>query len=453
MNRLEPYQSYKHSGVEWLGEIPAHWEAKRLKYAVTPNPTAAEVRNLCRSLEVSFVPMEAVGEYGGLELTAIKPLAEMYSGYTYFREGDIVIAKITPCFENGKGALATGLVNGIAFGTTELHVLRVGEAVDPGFLFYVSLSDAFRKLGEAEMYGAGGQKRVPDSFIKNLKHPLPPFPEQRAIAGFLDRETTEIDALVTKKERLIELLREKRSALVTRAVTKGLDPDTKMEDSGVEWLGHTPANWDIVRLKNFLIEPLKYGANEPSIHADSHFPRYIRITDIQEDGTLREDTFRSLPEGAAKPYFLVEGDILFARSGATVGKTFQYDPRWGRAAFAGYLIRARLDKRKATSNFVQYFTQSQGYKYWLMNNLIQATIQNVSAERYGTLSIALPAVDEQCIVVQFLDSETAKIAALIAKVRAAIDRLKELRATLISAAVTGKIDVRNEAGPAPEATP
>ena len=247
--RYRPYPAYKDSGVEWLGEIPAHWEVKRLKYAVTLNPPPTEARNRGESLEVSFVPMEAIGEYGGLELTTTKLVGEVYTGYTYFREGDVVVAKITPCFENGKGAVATGLVNEIAFGTTELHVLRVKESIDRQFLFYLSMGDEFRRLGEAEMYGAGGQKRVPDSFIRNLMHPLPPLSEQHAIAAFLDRETAKIDALVAKKERLIELLQEKRTALISDAVTKGLDPDVPLKDSGVEWLGEIPAHWEVKQLR------------------------------------------------------------------------------------------------------------------------------------------------------------------------------------------------------------
>ena len=130
--------------------------------------------------------MEAVGEYGGLDLALTKELSDVGDGYTYFSDGDVVVAKITPCFENGKGSLAGGLVNGIAFGTTELHVMRCRPELDKRFAFYLTLTDSFRRLGEAEMYGAGGQKRVPESFITNLKHPIPPLPEQRAIAAFLD---------------------------------------------------------------------------------------------------------------------------------------------------------------------------------------------------------------------------------------------------------------------------
>ena len=445
VEKYKPYPAYRSSGVEWLDEIPAHWEFKRLKYVAALNPRASEVRKLAPDTGVSFVPMEAVGEYGGLDLSVTKELADVADGYTYFSDGDVLVAKITPCFENGKGSLAEGLVNGVAFGTTELHVLRCGPRLDEQFAFYLTLTDAFRKLGEAEMYGAGGQKRVPESFVTNLKHPIPPLPEQRAIAAFLDRETARIDALVSKKERLIELLREKRTALISHAVTKGLDPAVPMRDSGVEWLKEIPAHWEVKRLKHLLREPLQYGANEPSNHIDFDSPRYIRITDIAEDGTLREDTFRSIPLEIAEPYLLAKGDLLFARSGATVGKTFQYHPTWGRAAYAGYLIRARLDKTIAQSDFLEYFTRSQDYTDWLLRNLIQSTIQNVSAERYAGLTIPLPPLSEQRTIVAFLKQDDEEINILVTRVQEAIARLKEFRIALISAAVTGQIDVREGA--------
>ena len=158
-----------------------------------------------------------------------------------------------------------------------LHVLRCGPELDRGFAFHLTLTDAFRKLGEAEMYGAGGQKRVPESFVTNLKHPIPPLPEQRAIAAFLDRETAKIDALVSKKERLIELLREKRTALITRAVTKGLDPDAPMKDSGVEWLGEIPAHWEVRRLKT--IAAIRYGLGQPPKASPDGLP-FVRATNV-----------------------------------------------------------------------------------------------------------------------------------------------------------------------------
>ena len=188
-----PYPYYLSDG------IPAGWQKKRLRFALTMNPSKGEIR-LEDSDLVSFVPMDAVGEYGGIRLDDEKELAEIGSGYTYFCDDDVVVAKITPCFENGKGALAKGLTNKTAFGTTELHVLRADPGqLEPKFLFYLTISDVFRKLGESEMYGAGGQKRAPEKFFKDFRAGLPPLEEQQAIARFLDFKTAQIDALIAKK--------------------------------------------------------------------------------------------------------------------------------------------------------------------------------------------------------------------------------------------------------------
>ena len=212
------------------------------------------------------------------------------------------------------------------------------------------------------------------------------------------------------------------------------------KDSGIKWLGEIPAHWEVKRLKFLLQEALQYGANEPAELMDPDLPRYIRITDVGEDGRLREETFRSIPKDVARPYLLQDGDLLFARSGATVGKTFRFEPSWGRAAYAGYLIRARLKLQRCSSRFVQYFTKSKSYWDWLQTNFIQATIQNVSAERYANLGIALPELREQQEIVSLLDRETARIDGLVARKERLIQLLQEKRAALITRAVTRGLD-------------
>ena len=421
---MKPYPAYKDSGVEWLGEIPAHWEVKRLKYAATLNPTPTEARNRGESLEVSFVPMEAIGEYGGLELTTTKLVGEVYTGYTYFREGDVVVAKITPCFENGKGAVAAGLVNEIAFGTTELHVLRIKESIDRQFLFYLSMGDAFRRLGEAEMYGAGGQKRVPDSFVRNLMHPLPPLPEQRAIAAFLDRETAKIDALVAKKERLIELLQEKRTALISHAVTKGLDPDVPLKDSGVEWLGEIPAHWEVRRLRT--LANIKTGGRDTVDHQEEgKYPFFVRSQTVERINTWSFD-------GEA---------VLTAGDGVGVGKVFHY--------FNGkFDYHQRVYKfsnfRVVIGRFFFFFFKEM-LRFEVLQGTAKSTVDSLRLPMLQNFPVVVLPLSEQRAIVAFLDRETAKIEAIEAKVQEAIDHLKELRTALISAAVTGKIDVREAA--------
>jgi type I restriction enzyme S subunit len=195
---LRPYPRYKPSDIDWLGHIPEHWRVLRGRYCMRVNPRSERLRSASPEEEVSFVPMEAVGERGGLSLDATLSVSEAGT-YTEFEDGDVIVAKITPCFENGKGALVTALLNGAAFGTTELHVLRALPNLERRFLFYLTISDTYRKLGEAEMRGAAGQKRVPANFTKDLYLPVPPVDEQRAIADWLDTATTEIDTLLVSE--------------------------------------------------------------------------------------------------------------------------------------------------------------------------------------------------------------------------------------------------------------
>lgn len=215
---LNPAAPMKNSGVEWLGDVPTHWEVKRLRFTLSLNPVKSEL-NIPEDTLVSFVPMEAVNFDKDLTLSEERNLDEVYKGYTYFKNGDVILAKITPCFENGKSAIAQNLTNGIAFGTTELHVLRSQDSINNHFLYYLIKSDSFMKIGESEMYGAGGQKRVPEEFIKNFLIGLPPYYEQAAIADYLDQETAKIDRLCNTVNQTIGRLKEYRTALITQAVT------------------------------------------------------------------------------------------------------------------------------------------------------------------------------------------------------------------------------------------
>ena len=237
--------------------------------------------------------------------------------------------------------------------------------------------------------------------FKRLPCVYPPLEEQKRIAAFLDKETTNIDTLIDKQEQLITLLREKRQAIISHAVTRGLDPDVKMKDSGIEWLGKVPEHWEVKKLKHIVTKPLMYGANEAAIDDDRDQPRFVRITDIRNNGTLREDTFRSLPWHLAKPYMLREGDVLLARSGATVGKSFIYSSDWGECCFAGYLIKASIDISKASPYWFYRYTESDYYRNWISSTLIQATIQNVSAEKYNNFSLCIPPKQEQNRIIAY----------------------------------------------------
>ena len=217
-----------------------------------------------------------------------------------------------------------------------------------------------------------------------------------------------------------------------------------MKDSGVQWLGQVPEGWSVRRLKQLSSSPFLYGANEAADAANLEHPRFIRITDIETDGTLRDETFRSLPPDVAAPYMLKDGDVLFARSGATVGKTFIYKTSWGPACFAGYLIKFSASNNILLPTFLKYFTETEQYWGWLNSIFIKSTIQNVSAEKYAELLVPLPSIEIQKAVSAYLDIQTAKLDALRQKMKQSVEKLSEYRTSLISAAVTGKIDVRGE---------
>ncbi|EKM8121184.1 TPA: restriction endonuclease subunit S [Klebsiella pneumoniae] len=209
------------------------------------------------------------------------------------------------------------------------------------------------------------------------------------------------------------------------------------KDSGVELLGEVPLTWRVFKLKFGLSEPLVYGANEAALDDNPDNPRYIRITDMNPDGTLRNDTFKSLPKVISEPYMLIDGDILLARSGATVGKSFYYKSIFGPSCFAGYLIRARFDGDKIVPRLAYWFFQSSIYWQYVSGSQIQATIQNVSAEKYSDLYLSAPlGYAEQALIADFLDHETAKIDNLIEKQQQLIELLKEKRQAVISHAVT-----------------
>ncbi len=218
-------------------------------------------------------------------------------------------------------------------------------------------------------------------------------------------------------------------------------PYPKYKPSGIDWIGDIPEGWEIRRLRFCLKEPLKYGANEIAIEDDKSLPRYIRITDFDENGLLREDTFRSLPFERAKDYILEDGDILFARSGATVGKTFQFKNYDGQACFAGYLIKASPDEKVIKSDYVYYFTKSIAYENWKNSIFSQATIQNIGADKYQELVISFPKNEHaQIEIINHIEKKTAQMDDLIQKKEEMIKLLKEKRAAIINQAVTKGLD-------------
>ena len=437
------YPRYKESGVEWIGKVPEHWEGKRLRFIAEINPSKIEIAQLDREMEVSFLPMESIGEDGTLKLDRTRSIGEVESGYTYFCEGDVVIAKITPCFENGKGAIMHGLLEGIGFGTTELIVLRPKEEKTTSkYLNRVLLSRPFRKLGESEMYGAGGQKRIPDDFVRNFSIPFPPLLEQLSISSFLDRETSRIALLIAEQQRLIVLLKEKRQALISHAVTKGLDPNVKMKDSGAEWLGEVPEHWEVIKLKYLATicgggtpSKLKQEFWEGDIPWVSPKDLKSNAIDDTEDHITKEAVLESstqiIPSQTA---------LIVVRSGIlqhTIPIAINTVP-----VALNQDMKAILFNEMINPLYFLYLVTGLTSLLLLEWRKKGPTVESIESEYLSNAFIPVPPMFEQNSIAATLLEKTSRIDTLISESRRFIDLLAEYRSSLITAAVIGKIDVR-----------
>ncbi|HCO1929735.1 TPA: restriction endonuclease subunit S [Escherichia coli] len=433
MSQYRAYPAYKDSGIEWIGQVPEHWKVARVK-------RLASLRNERRndvSTDTIYIGLEDV-EAGSGQYKPTNGSSRQSEDSTVgiFYEGDVLYGKLRPYLRKAIISEMAGCCS------TEFLVVRA-EKTEPRWLQEWLLTPDVTHQIESGCEGAK-MPRADWGHIGSIEVVYPDQPEQAQILTTLDRETARIDALVEKKTRFIELLKEKRQALITHAVTKGLDPNVKMKDSGVEWIGQVPEHWEVKPFKYILSAPMSYGANESAESDDPNHPRYIRITDLTENGTLREDTFKTLPWDKAYSYLLSEGDILLARSGATVGKSFLYRETNGAACFAGYLIKASCNEEKALPKYIYAYLQSHSYWEYISGSNIQSTIQNVSAEKYSSMVLPVPQREEQATIAATLDRETARIDALIGKAEQSITLLKERRSAFITAAVTGQIDLRGK---------
>ena len=219
---LNPNVKMKDSGIDWIGEIPEGWEVRKLKFNALVNPPGKKALSNPKTL-VNFLPMEKVSENGEYGPESKAEYQDVSTGYTYFEDNDVLVAKITPCFENGKGTLANDLKFGFGFGTTEFHVIRSYDNLNPKYLFYLTKTHLFRVTGEAFMEGAAGQKRVPTNFVKDFIMVTPPRSEQTAIANFLDKATSKIDKTIKLIENKIALLEEYKKSLIHHTVTGKID--------------------------------------------------------------------------------------------------------------------------------------------------------------------------------------------------------------------------------------
>lgn len=412
---MKRYDEYKDSGVEWIGEVPRHWEVVRTRYLC----------NLCTGNKDTINRVDD----GKFPFYVRSPKVERINTYSFDGEAILMAG-------DGVGA---GKVFHYANGKFDYHQ-RVYNFHNfkkvIGKFFYYYITNNFRYIIEE-----GGAKNTVDSvrlyMIQNFLITVPPKEEQREIVFYLDKKCSEIDNVISAQQKRIALLQELKQSVITHAVTKGLNPNVEMKDSGVEWIGKIPVSWDVVHLKRILRERMQYGANEPAESDDTTYPRYIRITDITANGELRPETFKSLEPSKAKDYLLDKGDVLFARSGATVGKTFLFNADI-KACYAGYLIKASCDKRRMLPEYLYYYTQSGAYECWKNSVFIQSTIQNIGADKYQMMYIPVPSKDEQKQIVEYTMRKSQIFDAAISKAQHQVELLQEYKQSLITEVVTGK---------------
>ena len=448
------YSTCRASRVEWLGEVPQHWPVCGLghRYEVA----------LVKMLDEKKISGQHLGPYlrnvdVQWDCINIEDLPEMdFSGDDLNRysliAGDLLVCEGG---DVGRAAIWRGELK-TCFYQKALHRLRARTAQDhPRYLLY-----ALRAASNAGAFSAGAGKatiiHLPAETFRRHRFPFPPLAEQLQIVAFLDRETAKIDALVEEQRRLIELLKEKRQAAISHAVTRGLDPSAPVKDSGVEWLGEVPSHWQLVALARLVTpeRPITYGIVQPGA-LDPNGRFMVRGQDYSFGWVDPGDIFRVSQE-VEEPYRrarLKGGDLVVTIVGAGTGNVavvpdfldganitqttarvaplvMRIDPRYLRLALTSWLGR------------VQVALYQKG-----------AAQPGLNLEHLKAFRITLPPLQEQTAIADAITPQTRRMEGLISEAQAAIDLLYERRAALISAAVTGKIDVREPAATPTELEP
>lgn len=412
------------------------WNTIPLRYVCELNPSVT-FDEFDDDDDLTFLPMDRVKS--GYFIPNSEKFSKYGSSYTAFEDGDIVLAKVTPCFENGNIAVAEQLVGGKGFGSSELFVIRPTVA-ERRFLFYYFQSSVFKQDGEASMTGAGGLKRVSPDMLRQHRLPFPSQDVQRLIAAYLDRETARIDRLIAAKERMLALLEEKRAALISRVVTRGLDPDAPLKPSGQEWLGEIPAHWQV--------QPIKYLA----VVGNGSTPSVDNADYWDEEGYpwLNSSVVNVSPVTVASRFVtdvaLRECHLPKIQPPAVlVGITGQGKTR-GMAAVLG--IEATINqhlafiKPRKQALGTDYLCHVLGHAYAFLRSDSDgagSTKGAITCEQLANMKIPVPPVREQVEICARIGLALDVSMPVRSKIQRSLDLLTERRAALITAAVTGQI--------------
>ncbi len=418
------YPAYRDSGVDWIGDVPVAW-------SITP------VRHLADCLDGQRIPLNAEqrGERSGdVPYWGANSIMDFVDEALFDEDLVLLGEDGAPFFDRTKNVAFFS--RGPIWPNNHVHVLRARHLCMPAFFAF-----ALNAVDFANYVEGSTRDKLTQQKMASIRLPLPSPPEQSAIAAFLDRETGKIDALVAEQERLIALLKEKRQAVISHAVTKGLNPDAPMKDSGVEWLGKVPAHWDVKRLKQFaggvtvgvVVMPSQYYAHEgvPALRSLN-----VREMAISTDNLVY---FDEASNAALAKSMLRTDDLVAIRTGKP-GTTAVVGPELDGANCIDLILIRRSPR--FVSRFLAYVMNSSACHIQYAAGSEGALQQHFNIETAGNLRIALPPVDDQSTITDFLDGEVGRLDVLTAEAERAIALLRERRAALISAAVTGKIDVR-----------
>jgi type I restriction enzyme S subunit len=449
------YPEYKDSGVEWLGEVPGHWEVKALKNVISRIESGVSVNAIdtpAAEGEIGVLKTSCVyrGWFDPAENKAVVP--EEYERVACpVTAGTLIVSRMnTPDLVGAAGMV--GESHPRLFLPDRLWQVHFAEA-HAAFIHYWTHSPLYRAQVQQVCAGASSsmQNLAQDQF-RAFTLALPPVREQTAIAAFLDRETAKIDALVAEQQSLIALLKEKRQALISHAVTKGLDPDVPMKGSGVAWLGEVPAHWEVLKLKHvspeitvgIVVEPSKY-------YCETGVPA-LRSLNVKSGSILLENLVfisEEANEALAKSC-LRAGDIVAVRSGQPGTSAVIPEELDGCNCIDLLIIRR---PKGGSEHYLCWYLSSDPALRQFAEGSGGAIQQHFNVSTATSLQVATPPPAEQLRIDQFLRSEVSKFDALVLEAEATIDLLQERRTALISAAVTGKIDVRRLAVASADRTP
>lgn len=428
------YPEYRASGMDWLGEVPAHWRVKRLKFAVElAGEKVDEMPDDGR-----YVGLEHIESWTGRHLGGEIEL-QPESQTNQFREGNLLFGKLRPYLAKVWRANFDGYSSG------ELLVLRQRDLL-PDFAKYFCLSRGFIDLVNSSTYGSK-MPRANWDFIGNQLAVIPPLDEQRAIAAFLDRETARIDALIAIKRRFIALLQEKRAALISRAVTRGLDPDAPLKQSGIVWVGPIPAQWAVQPLKRVAEVRTGVAKGRKIEHDEAVTVPYLRVANVQ-DGYLDLDDVAEIEIGAHEldRYALQAGDVLMNEGGDNdkLGRGHVWRDEVSPCIHQNHVFAVRPEAVR--SGWLALVTSSDYAKHYFLSFAKQSTnLASISSSNLKNLPVILPPDDEQATILQFLERALGRMGRLQAHSESAIECLTEHRVSLIASAVTGRMDTRTAA--------